>query len=900
MSPGPEGSAPRPPQGPGHGWTRPCHPRRLHRLHLRAAADVGGGLRPDPHRGGGPQAGHVGLSWRRPRCRQASSPSATESGPCSSSARFLAGVAYVLLGWAGGFLSLAAFLVVAGTGCGTQHPLVSAIISRAYPAAGRRAALGTYNFTGDLGKVVAPAAVAAGAAAYGWPASAAAYGIFALCGAVALGALLPGRTASPGEAEPPAAEAGAEGMGHHRPARLRHPLRHRHDRQRRPPLLPHLPALPAGGEGRLDRDDRPGPGAGLRRRGCRQAGLRPRGRARRHTAHGGPHRGRHHGAHRRGHPAAPGHDDGGPPTARRWPSTAPPSVLYGTIGDFVEGDRQARAYGLFYTLGIGAGAVSPVVFGVVSDLWGVATALAAIAGFVVPVLPMCRVLGPRLRGADSERRLVLRPAKAEDSEFAFGVRAAAFGWDEGEERRRHERRFREQEFEVIEWEGEPAGIVALAMSEDCLWLKQICIAPSHQGRGIGGACLRRLLERAEKRGVPVRLQSLKVNPRALAFYERHGFRAPARPTPTTCWSVERDPEMMARLSGLVLLLLGASAQGGSAREHAVLMGEAVLSGGIAWSPDGAWLAVPGSSGIWLHDARSGRLEIHHDAGLARSVAFSPDSGTLAAGIRSEVRMWEVDTGQPRAGWDGQAFRPVRCVLAGWRDPGRRRSGPRDPVVGGGDRAGSRRLSRDMRARSSPSRSQRTAGPWPAAAATTPSGCGIWRPPRREPSFRGIRAGSSPSRSRRTAGPWPAAVGTGPSACGMRRPDSPGPFWKGGGGTGPPAGSGPWRSWMTGRWSAAMTTGSGCGMRRPAGSSPPSPSTDTRAGCRRWRSLPDGRTLASGSRSGGESRSDGRFYTVLPWDLRPRARVEARVTDPGAAGLNIDFSRSISGRRPHYA
>ena len=127
---------------------------------------------------------------------------------------------------------------------------------------------------------------------------------------------------------------------------------------------------------------------------------------------------------------------------------------------------------------------------------------------------------------------MLRTAEADDSDFAFGVRAAAFrpyleqghGWDEGEERRRHERRFLEQEFRVIEWEGEAAGIVALATGEDCLWLKQICIAPSHQGRGIGDACLRRLLERAGKSGLPVRLRTLKVNPRALGFYERHGFR----------------------------------------------------------------------------------------------------------------------------------------------------------------------------------------------------------------------------------------------------------------------------------------------------------------------------------------------------------------------------------------
>ena len=435
----------------------------------------------------------------------------------------LAGVAYVLLGWAGGFLSLAAFLVVAGTGCGTQHPLVSAIISRAYPASGRRAALGTYNFTGDLGKVVAPAAVAAGAAAYGWPASAAAYGIFALCGAVALGALLPGRTASPGEAEPRPRRQEPKGWG----------ITDRRgfailsaigmiDSGARLSFLTYLPFLLVE------------KGASIATIGQALALVFAGGAAGKLVCG--------HVAERAGILRTVVLTEAATTALIAAAILLPldmtmavlpllgvalngtSSVLYGTIGDFVEGDRQARAYGLFYTLGIGAGAVSPLVFGVVSDLWGVATALAAIAGFVVPVLPMCRVLGPRLRGGDSERRLVLRQAKAEDSEFAFGVRAAAFGWDEGEERRRHERRFREQEFEVIEWEGEPAGIVALAMSEDCLWLKQICIAPSHQGRGIGGACLRRLLERAEKRGVPVRLQSLKVNPRALVFYERHGFR----------------------------------------------------------------------------------------------------------------------------------------------------------------------------------------------------------------------------------------------------------------------------------------------------------------------------------------------------------------------------------------
>ncbi len=443
----------------------------------------------------------------------------------------LAGVAYVLLGWAGGFLSLAAFLVVAGTGCGTQHPLVSAIISRAYPASGRRAALGTYNFTGDLGKVVAPAAVAAGAAAYGWPASAAAYGIFALCGAVALGALLPGRTAAPGGAEPRAREEVGKGWGiTDRRGFASLSVIGMIDSGARLSFLTFLPFLLVE------------KGASIATVGQALALVFAGGAAGKLVCG--------HVAERAGILRTVVLTETATTALIAAVILLPldmtlvvlplagvalngtSSVLYGTIGDFVEGDRQARAYGLFYTLGIGAGAVSPLVFGMVSDLWGVTTALAAIAALVLAVLPMCPVLGPRLRRADSERRLVLRPAEAEDSEFCFGVRAAAFrpylepkhGWDEGEERRRHERRFREQEFQVIEWEGEPAGIVALATGEDCLWLKQICITPSHQRRGIGGACLRRLLEVAGKRGVPVRLRSLKVNPRALAFYERHGFR----------------------------------------------------------------------------------------------------------------------------------------------------------------------------------------------------------------------------------------------------------------------------------------------------------------------------------------------------------------------------------------
>jgi len=63
-----------------------------------------------------------------------------------------AGCAFVALGYVAGFWAILAVLFLAGAGSAVQHPLCSTIISRAFPAEGRRAALGTYNFAGDVGK----------------------------------------------------------------------------------------------------------------------------------------------------------------------------------------------------------------------------------------------------------------------------------------------------------------------------------------------------------------------------------------------------------------------------------------------------------------------------------------------------------------------------------------------------------------------------------------------------------------------------------------------------------------------------------------------------------------------------------------------------------------------------
>ncbi|MFQ5847912.1 MAG: MFS transporter [Candidatus Methylomirabilales bacterium] len=63
---------------------------------------------------------------------------------------------------------LLVLLAGAGGGSGVQHPLASSMVSKAYEVTRQRTALGTYNFSGDLGKVVIPAMIGVLAAGAGW------------------------------------------------------------------------------------------------------------------------------------------------------------------------------------------------------------------------------------------------------------------------------------------------------------------------------------------------------------------------------------------------------------------------------------------------------------------------------------------------------------------------------------------------------------------------------------------------------------------------------------------------------------------------------------------------------------------------------------------------------------
>jgi FSR family fosmidomycin resistance protein-like MFS transporter len=77
------------------------------------------------------------------------------------------------------------------------------------------------------------------------------------------------------------------------------------------------------------------------------------------------------------------------------------SVLYGSVPDLVEPAWRQRAFSIFYTGTIGAGAVSPAIYGLLGDAVGIPTALMTVAALVLVTLPITLVLRPALTARPS-------------------------------------------------------------------------------------------------------------------------------------------------------------------------------------------------------------------------------------------------------------------------------------------------------------------------------------------------------------------------------------------------------------------------------------------------------------------------------------------------------------------
>jgi len=302
---------------------------------------------------------------------------------------------FIVAGLAGGFLSLLLVLLIAGLGSGVQHPLSSSLVSKAYETGPRRAALGTYNFSGDLGKVAVPAAVAFAALLVGWRAASAAYGVIGLVAAAAilgiLARLAPELPALAADDRAQATFGARSGWG----------IRNLRGFQS-------LTAI-----GMIDNATRTGfltflPFA-LIAKGSSVAGV---GTALALLFAGG----------------AVGKFACGLVAERLGvirtvvlteaatalgilvliPAPLPAalailplmgvalngtsSVLYGTVADLVSADRRSRAYGLYYTLTIMSSALAPSFYGLIGDVAGVSTTLVGVSALVLTTIPLCLVL----------------------------------------------------------------------------------------------------------------------------------------------------------------------------------------------------------------------------------------------------------------------------------------------------------------------------------------------------------------------------------------------------------------------------------------------------------------------------------------------------------------------------
>ena len=73
------------------------------------------------------------------------------------------------------------------------------------------------------------------------------------------------------------------------------------------------------------------------------------------------------------------------------------TVIYASVGDLIDEDRHARAFAVIYTIGSLCGVVAPFGFGLVADATSIVTALLAVAALVGATLLLLPTLAAALR-----------------------------------------------------------------------------------------------------------------------------------------------------------------------------------------------------------------------------------------------------------------------------------------------------------------------------------------------------------------------------------------------------------------------------------------------------------------------------------------------------------------------
>lgn len=103
------------------------------------------------------------------------------------------------------------------------------------------------------------------------------------------------------------------------------------------------------------------------------------------------------------------------------------------------------------------------------------------------------------------------------------ISASRGNWNERRERVQFVRQVALDRTHVIASDGVDVGFVTLLPGPGRLYIQTLCVAPEHQGRGVGSTVVQRVVAEGLKSNRVVSLSVLKANPRAQALYERLGF-----------------------------------------------------------------------------------------------------------------------------------------------------------------------------------------------------------------------------------------------------------------------------------------------------------------------------------------------------------------------------------------
>jgi FSR family fosmidomycin resistance protein-like MFS transporter len=299
---------------------------------------------------------------------------------------------FLLLGRVRTFPTILLSLILAKATGGGQHGLGSSLLSRVFEVSGRRAAMGTYNFSGDLGKVCLPFVLALMISLWGWRQAVSVLSLFGVVAGVILWTAAKQKgddSVISSSREEISTKRGGWGI---RDSRSFSSLLAIGiiDITTRTALLTFLPFLLLG------------KGIPLARVGFALTLLFAGGAVGKFVC----------GilAERLGIiPMVVGTEiltSGGilsliwSPSSLTW-FTLPivgvvlngtSSVLYATVAEMIAPRARSRGYGLYYAITLGSGAVAPMVYGLFTDFFGLSLTLVAIALVILLTLPLARYL----------------------------------------------------------------------------------------------------------------------------------------------------------------------------------------------------------------------------------------------------------------------------------------------------------------------------------------------------------------------------------------------------------------------------------------------------------------------------------------------------------------------------